>query len=154
MMYIANEKGCDSMDKINITKELQKATTNATQYNYSVREAKAAILSKHWKAFLEHAHTSEAHFAKEHGLIQAVLNRSIRTGAIKFLDFVYYLGILGFKVEIKDVKDKTALKLNKQLRVTFIAACEAAQKEPSQIINKLMVDYIHKNMQIIDIDED
>ena len=142
------------MDKINITNELKKAASNATQYKYSVREAKAAILSKHWKSFLEHAHTSETQFAKAHGLIQAVLNRSIRTGAIKFLDFVYYLENLGFKVEIKDVKDENKLKLNKHLRVTFIATCEAAQKEPSQIINELMADYIHKNMQNLDIDED
>ena len=86
---------------LNITKKIKEAKKYAKENVCSVGEAEKAIFAREWRKILIDKGLSETQFAKNNDLSQHALNRSINTGAIKFIRMVQLLDVLGYDVKIK-----------------------------------------------------
>lgn len=60
-----------------------------------------AELLKLWRKILIDEDLSAAEFWKKHGLNEVVWNRKMRSGTVKYIEFVNILDSLGYNVEIK-----------------------------------------------------
>ena len=60
-----------------------------------------AELLKLWRKILIDEDLSAAEFWKKHGLNEVVWNRKMRSGTVKYIEFVNILNSLGYQVEIK-----------------------------------------------------
>ena len=58
-------------------------------------------LLKVWRKILIDEDLSAAEFWKKHGLNEVVWNRKMRSGTVKYIEFVNILDSLGYNVEIK-----------------------------------------------------
>lgn len=86
---------------MNITNKIKEAGKYAKENICSIEEAENAIFAREWRKILIDKGLSETQYAKNNDLSPRALNRSINTGAIKFMRFVRMLDSLGYDVKIK-----------------------------------------------------